>query len=168
MAFAFGGEKVSKSVLMSIQPKYCYHIDAGRKTIEIRKSRPKGYWSGKVYIYCTKGKDIFLGVDYDTNDNPVFIKSPGISFYGNRSVVIGEFTCRKIEQIHMDDDGDYEISDDDLCYSVLSRRFLKEYGNGTPLYMWRISDLVIYETPKELSEFGKTRPPQSWCYVDKE
>ena len=29
-------------------------------------------------------------------------------------------------------------------------------------------NLFFYDTPKELSEFGKTRPPQSWCYVNKE
>lgn len=65
------------------------------------------------------------------------------------------------------------------------------YGNGKPLYGWHISNLVIYDKPKELSEFSKynntyniydnalgwafdgklksikiTRPPQSWCYVE--
>ena len=56
--------------------------------------------------------------------------------------------------------------------------FIK-YGKGKPLYAWHISDLVIYDKPKELSEFEglrKTkfgyepieikRPPQSWCYVE--
>ena len=59
-------------------------------------------------------------------------------------------------------------------------------------YGWHISDLRIYDTPKELSEFQRAtdpcdschaeytwectdckkwggdikRPPQSWCYVD--
>lgn len=159
---------MSKSVLISIQPKFCHQIANGRKIIEIRKSRPKGYWSGKVYIYCTKGRDIFLGIDYDVNDNPVFIKSPGISFYGYNGVIVGEFICNKIEECHMDDYGDYEISDDDLIRSCLSRKNLKKYGNGAPLYMWRISDIVIYNKPKELADFGKLKPPQSWCYVEEE
>jgi predicted transcriptional regulator len=29
-----------------------------------------------------------------------------------------------------------------------------------------ITDLVIYDNPKDLSEFGLSRHPQSWCYVD--
>ena len=159
---------MNKAVLISIQPKYCHHIADGRKIIEIRKSRPMCLLPVKVYIYCTKGKDFLLSVDYDVDDNPVFIKSPGLSFYGYKSVIIGEFICRKIERFNIDDDGDYEISDDDLLRSCLSRTGLKEYGNGSPLYMWHISDLVIYDKPKELSEFGKTRPPQSWYSVNKE
>ena len=27
-------------------------------------------------------------------------------------------------------------------------------------------NLVIYDKPKELGEFGINRPPQSWCYVE--
>ena len=48
----------------------------------------------------------------------------------------------------------------------------EEYGYG-----WHITDLVIYDKPKGLSEFKHcgvnyhynppiTRPPQSWCYVE--
>lgn len=29
-----------------------------------------------------------------------------------------------------------------------------------------ISNLEIYETPENLSTFGMSRPPQSWCYVE--
>ena len=49
----------------------------------------------------------------------------------------------------------------------------------TPFYRWHISDLEVYDTPKELSEFSGLRhtkfrlepvslkrPPQSWCYVE--
>lgn len=48
------------------------------------------------------------------------------------------------------------------------------------VYGWHISDLVIYDKPRELSEFTGlrktkfgyapikiTRPPQSWCYVER-
>ena len=48
-----------------------------------------------------------------------------------------------------------------------------------PFYRWHISDLEVYDTPKELSEFSGLRhtkfglepvslkrPPQSWCYVE--
>ena len=28
------------------------------------------------------------------------------------------------------------------------------------------SDLVIFDKPKELSDFGLNRAPQSWCYVE--
>ena len=32
-------------------------------------------------------------------------------------------------------------------------------------YLWHISELKIYDQPKELSDYGLTRAPQSWCYV---
>jgi predicted transcriptional regulator len=45
----------TKSILLSIQPKWVAKILNGEKTIEIRKKFPKNY-VGWVYIYCTKGK----------------------------------------------------------------------------------------------------------------
>ena len=45
-----------KSILISIQPKWCELIASGKKTIEVRKTRPKIDVPFKVYIYCTKGK----------------------------------------------------------------------------------------------------------------
>ena len=43
-----------KSVLISIQPKWCDLIVRGEKTLEVRKTRPKLETPFKVYIYCTK------------------------------------------------------------------------------------------------------------------
>ena len=51
---------------------------------------------------------------------------------------------------------------------------LKKYiGTDKPckeFYGWHISKLVIYDKPKELSDFYcrklLTLPPQSWCYVE--
>ena len=45
-----------KSVMLSIQPKYCALISSGAKTVEIRKTKPKSKTPFKCYIYCTKPK----------------------------------------------------------------------------------------------------------------
>ena len=45
---------MSKAVLISIRPKWCELIASGKKTIEVRKSRPKMEPPFKCYIYCTK------------------------------------------------------------------------------------------------------------------
>jgi hypothetical protein len=59
---------------------------------------------------------------------------------------------------------------------------IADYIGDKYAYFWRISDLVIYDKPRELSEFHKptmptglryendtiTRPPQSYCYVESE
>ena len=45
---------MSKSVLFSIKPKYCELIASGKKTIEVRKTKPKLDTPFKCYIYETK------------------------------------------------------------------------------------------------------------------
>ena len=45
-----------KSVLISISPKWCELIASGKKTIEVRKTRPKIDIPFKCYIYCTTSK----------------------------------------------------------------------------------------------------------------
>ena len=48
-----------KSVLISIRPEWCEKIINGRKTIEVRKTRPKMNPPFKCYIYkCGSGKVI--------------------------------------------------------------------------------------------------------------
>lgn len=43
-----------KSVMLSIKPKYCELIASGRKTIEVRKTKPKVETPFKCYIYQSK------------------------------------------------------------------------------------------------------------------
>ena len=45
-----------KAVLISIQPKWCELIANGKKTVEVRKTKPKIDVPFKCYIYCTQGK----------------------------------------------------------------------------------------------------------------
>lgn len=42
-----------QAVMLSVQPKWCELIANGKKTIEVRKRRPKLETPFKVYIYCT-------------------------------------------------------------------------------------------------------------------
>lgn len=53
-----------KSVLISIQPKWCELIASGKKTIEMRKTAPKLETPFKCYIYMTATKERcrFLGM----------------------------------------------------------------------------------------------------------
>ena len=176
-----------KSVLISIQPKWCELIASGKKTVEVRKTKPKLETPFKVYIYCTK--DYSVGEFYTSQDDfatPV------------QGKVIGEFVCDRIVQF------ENSLFDEVLpetvarscvpMYDLLVYLGKQDYGYG-----WRISNLVIYDKPRELSEFKRdcdgncqscqyaiwqtsgwayepyivdckpiTRPPQSWCYVEGE
>lgn len=177
-----------KSVLISIQPKWCELIARGKKTVEVRKTRTKVKGPFKCYIYCTQGKDVLAISQYD--DKSAFLwKKSDVDRYNADMVrngkVIGEFVCQAIlnyECEFVDDDCYEEIAsvtldeddgteygfiewsnDGDVLYedtffyktSHVGYEELKKYmgvGFGK-FYGWHISDLVIYEHPKELSEF---------------
>lgn len=172
-----------KAVLISIQPKWCRLIASGKKTVEVRKTKPKLETPFKCYIYCTQGKGITDNYRLENND------------LGN-SKVIGEFVCDKIIKLNYSC-GSYRcegldrVENDRIASaSQLSLYDMKNYLICKDGYAWNISDLIIYDTPKELSEFylacnkpsgtdcsmcidhrensckSITRPPQSWCYVE--
>ena len=198
-----------KSVLISIQPKWVEKIIKGEKTIEVRKTRPKLETPFKCYIYYTKKKHllaIFRKGDYIFSDDHkagkfdenIFVK--GDYYWSGK--VIGEFVCDKIDEYLCEE---YEWGDGDVSLEYRIRTVegektcleydeVREYGNEKPLYFWHISDLKIYDKPKDLSEFKKPcyinektcydcqhtwgfdyvkgcngkieKAPQSWCYVE--
>ena len=196
---------MSKAVLISIRPKWVEKIANGEKTIEVRKTQPKLDTPFKCYIYCSKAKERLIGILKDGDENygeiyhgkPVFIKQDEGSvcdMWGNRQKVIGEFTCDRIVPITYD--GGRLWCPTNAAFSpatCLSQAEIIAYiGNKGRCYGWDISDLRIYDTPRELSEFRRAtdpcdschaeytwectdckkwggdikRPPQSWCYVD--
>lgn len=152
---------MSKSILQSIKPQYCELIASGKKTMEVRKTRPKLDVPFKVYIYCTKGKLALLRDDkdaeeqykYDYWDFAKFHQSNGMEVLGGK--VIGEYVCDRIEPFSPSR-SPYETDSTVTKASCLSIVELIKYSNmDKPLYAWHISDLKIYDKPKELSEFHK-------------
>lgn len=138
---------MSKAVLISIRPEWCQKIMAGRKTVEVRKTRPKMNPPFKCYIYkCGNGK------------------------------VIGEFLCDEIIE-----DRTYGHNEEFYRAACMSAYDAAAYAMQSPMYGWHISDLRVYDHPRDLWEFTGlrktkyglapgpiTRPPQSWRYVEKE
>ena len=123
------------SVLISIRPKWCEKIASGEKTIEVRKTRPKLQTPFRVYIYRTKGT-----VPHIINGKWVQMEVGG--------TVIGEFTCDRIYGLaplnHAPDDVEQQ--------ACLTREEIVRYLKGVG-YGWHISDLKIYDKPKELGDF---------------
>lgn len=192
-----------KAVLMSIHPQWCQKIFSGEKTIEVRRNRPKLEPPFTVYVYCTKAKNIREdGLYLLPNDKELHLgcKENDLGFVCwegdfRNGKVIGSFVCDRIDEIEPDleyySDG-YDIDDDRLAETCLTREQLREYGKGVTLYGWHITDLKIYDKPKEFGEFRLchkceygsiercnqhefscdgtyklSRPPQSWMYVEK-
>lgn len=146
-----------KSVLISIQPKWCELIASGKKTIEVRKTAPKLETPFKCYIYCTKSKEVMF---------TVFLNEPEREVEYLSGKVIGEFVCDRITTLNYDTDWGVEppqegyflvepyaenvLLDFNPC---LTNKELILYGKGKLLYGWHISALKIYDKPKELGEF---------------
>lgn len=190
---------MNKAVMISIRPEWCRLIISGEKTMEVRKTRPKLEAPFKCYIYCTAGagsRTLNIPISRqclldDVKENGMLSMNCPI---GNQKV-IGEFTCDKIECVDIPYpafqgrlDKRY-IEESCVRYYALHRYFFHD-----PAYFWHISDLEIYDTPKEITGFrrccendlwcescgmyshnGDTcgnaalhikRPPQSWCYLE--
>ena len=181
-----------KSILISIQPKWCELIASGKKTIEVRKTRPKIETPLKCYIYCANH-----GVKYC--HYWVDKKKMGRSLLWSGKV-IGEFVCDSVTciQAYYGNSGERHLTNlfgvniKDACLSLheIFDYIIGDKKDGTG-WLYHITDLKIYDKPKELDMFRKpcsfsckecgngkgdcstcgelntlTRAPQSWCYVE--
>jgi predicted transcriptional regulator len=140
-----------KSVLISIQPKWCELIASGKKTVEVRKTKPKLETPFKVYIYCTQDKNF----NFCTDNGEQY------THIGNGKV-IGEFVCDKFYDIIQYgfgakvfiDNLKIEVQPSEFIeMSCLSEEQIFEYIGNKDGYGWHISNLVIYDKPRELNEF---------------
>ena len=188
---------MNKAVMISIHPKWCKLIANGKKIIEVRKTKPKLEMPFKVYIYETlgklgkevrwrvweyEGKGKVIGefvcdkveqiccrtVPYrKTNnlgyehflDNGVY-QVDGFEYGPDNAVVFERNDIKYIDTM---------FKNEELAEMCLTPQQLYKYiGLGNDGYAWHISNLVIYDEPKELSEFCRKRPPQSWCYMEEQ
>jgi len=202
------------AVMISTQPKWVENILNDKKLWEVRKSRPKIEPPFKCCIYCTntpKYHHLYDLTPYNNGERRYSVvhhnKYSLVAEGFLNGKVIGEFICDKIEMVNSKC-SDYGIDlfyHDCIAEGCLTENEVNKYfnipdgkdlrvmrGNG---YAWHISDLKIYDKPKELFEFKKpskcpenidccackywnswakdcaedlrlTRPPQSWCYVE--
>lgn len=145
--------------MISIQPKWCELIVQSKKTVEVRKTKPKLETPFKVYIYETKDKSFESIVFY----------SPITEIYFPHRIgkVIGEFICDRIDAYDLP----YPAYQSEVPFDLLNKActtygYLHSYiGSGGRFYGWHISNLVLYNEPRELSEFSLKRRPTSWCYI---
>lgn len=164
-----------KSILISIQPKWCEKIVSGEKTIEVRKSAPKEV-PFKAYIYATKPKRFYKCGAVSTSDELLWLANgkvkmgDGFNFWADgdeyqclNGRVIGEFVCDKVYNL-IDAFGGIVFADENLNQlepqifrdmSCLTDEQTANYLGDKDGYGLHITDLKIYDKPKELSEFRK-------------
>lgn len=166
-----------KAILISIHPEWCAKIANGEKTIEVRKTKTKIETPFKCYIYCTKGKEVLI-----TNKLVSWTKEVIGEFVCDRiSEYRTEFyedknTYQEIREVWLDEDYDYPVEDyriittnekenpsdckllKNACLTFDEVKKYVGYGDGK-FYGWHISELKIYDKPKELGENGDFKFP---------
>lgn len=191
-----------RAIMKSVSPRICEKVANGDCTILVSKTAPKCGAPFKCYICMTATKERFYLWEYVT----AYKNSKGEILDGSQKV-IGEFICDKIIEWQYDKGHQYYVDYPDDCTSYfpylkchseatgLRCSEIEKLGKGKPLYGLHISDLKIYDKPKELRDFFKpcptkekgdcfdcdcladndyggictnnlTRPPQSWQYVE--
>ena len=189
-----------KAILISIKPKWCAKIMNKEKTIEVRKGAAlykatkkliDEYGFADFYVYCTKALPLIRYID----ENIMFLSCSTNTIKNERESgkylngkVVFKFRCYKVERTH-------EYAGNLLKDSCLTiDEFCDYLGDKIYVYAIHISDLEIFDKPKELSEFkvkktyickncppkyqygacskdcteilSLTKAPQSWCYVE--
>lgn len=176
-----------KAVMISIRPEWVEKILSGKKTVEIRKTAPKLKPPFRCYIYCTMEKP---GRKHQYEAFGINGKPVQCGGY-----VVAEFICDKIKLNRTELLIVKEDAERALVGSCLTRKEAIDYlrKKSAPehcdFYGWHITNLKIYDKPKELHEFNQChkceynegcvqheyscpgcyklqRPPQSWCYVE--
>lgn len=188
-----------KQILISIKPEWVAKILNGEKTLEIRKTMPKCDLPIDVYIYCTKDKHQELCWFDEFGYRQTMINHIHNLPTCNGKVV-AKFTLNKVDEHHvlpteriLPFNWNVEQKLEQLC---LTKEEVMAYENGEDYqaFLWHISNLEIFDKPKELSEFKTihkyktcdtcphfaddnylycnkceekrplTKAPQSWCY----
>lgn len=198
-----------KAILISDHAKWCALMMNGDKTVEVRKGTAlyktiqkliDEYGYADIYVYCTKdSKNPLFGYPegfetiYDIDNK----YDKDFRYYLNGKVIF-KFRCYKVEEIpHIVFHTDKYSTKSLVHKELLSKSQLNEtelfrylnWDNGTAIH---ISDLEVFDKPKELSAFNRyhekkdeysacwtckrfgtgcksckiTKAPQSWCYIE--
>lgn len=201
-----------KAILMSIQPEWCELIASGKKTIEVRKTAPKDT-PFKVYIYQSKWHWIYKILPWLKDRRQKVIGEfvcdkvekflcTSVPYRRYNNLGYGNFLDDGVYKVDGLDEAmicerddkyiDSMLNNNDLKAMCLSAQELFDYvGAYKHFYGFHISNLKIYDKPKELWDFRKpcsltcadysnkkgdcetcgelqviTRPPQSWMFVE--
>lgn len=138
-------------ILMSIRARYAEMILSGRKTLEIRKTAPRGNRQNCEYTVLL----------YESKQD------------GGRGLIVGSFSCRSIQPVEKMDLLEVErrscLCREDLeTYAERPQRVsVKSQEKGWDIYAWSVENPVRFEKPMPLQLVGVSCPPQSWRTLKK-
>lgn len=130
-------------ILASIKPYYYYLIAEEKKKIEVRKTALKNI-PQDIAFYMSKDEKSFAKIPKECQEK-----------YRKHFGKIGmRVVCDKVyEYTFSHYEAEYRVTHVEQEAMCLNQPELIRYGKGKTLCGWHISDLKIYDKPKELSEF---------------
>ena len=149
-----------KALLLSVRPEHAIKILKGEKTLELRKSVPKGF-KGWVYVYVTKGKSRLSVVHDDESGKTYYYLNSNWGRELNGTIPFRFWFDEYIAYEYYADDNIYFAkrpqdlgynADEVLKHLCLTREQFKWYGNRKDLYAWHIKNLDIFSEPMKFGE----------------
>jgi predicted transcriptional regulator len=185
-----------KAIMLSINPEWGVKVLNGEKEYEARKTKPHCELPVDVYMYITKG-DKNNCLEYADNprqdEKGMWVCGSGYPYANGK--VVAKFTLDRVEEIkYHNGQVRFYSKGNEHQYSWLKETCLTfdeldNYLKGKNGYAWHISNLVIFDEPKELKNFlinshtvsgigfkGEEkqfkileplkRAPESYCYIE--
>lgn len=147
---------MNDKIMLSIHHIHGERIFSGLKTLEIRKTAPKGSHTYIIYMYETKTP----------------YRGSGGCLFNGAGAVVGFFKCRVRIKTNAFGSGLYGNSlEENAARAIIAERAclsvdeLIKYANGKDIYGLEVSTPIRFPRPRPLSDFGLTRAPQSWQYL---
>lgn len=131
-------------ILASIKPYYYYLIAEEKKKIEVRKTALKNL-PQDIAFYMSKDEKSFARIPKEFQEKyRKHFGKVGLKATCNGGIFMIPLGLRGFEE-----------SKETLNAMCLTNEDLNAYGGLKTLYGWHITDLKVYDKPKELSEFYK-------------
>lgn len=126
------------TIIATVKEEHLGNIRSGRKLFEMRKTCPKEV---PFRVLCCQSKSGGEILAEFIVRSPICVKPPV------------PFTQKLIEK------------------TCITAEAAEQYAAGGSVWFWDVHDMIDYCSTKgyrvrNVSEFGLTRAPQSWCYVE--
>lgn len=133
-----------RDIVLSIKPEYCERILSRVKFFEYRRKIPKAMID-KAYIYCSSPVSKVVGVGYVT----CIVEADLESLW------------------HKTNDFNGDMGENKLSFGGITKEQFDKYFKGCKKgYAIHFGVVKQFKTPKDISEFGLKKAPQSFAYVN--
>jgi hypothetical protein len=137
-----------KAVLESLKPYFYYLVGEGIKGVEVRKTSPKAEdWNKDTFCYMSRDEKSFAKIPKEFQEK-----------YRKHFGKVGlRFVCDRIDEFSVPYPA-YFSEIDSKTDSIIKAACLKPmeihaYNGVHQTYGWHITDLVVYDEPRELRDF---------------